>query len=439
MDKKSRLIFTAITILVLSIGTLIGIFLVQGNTLDIKNKQVVQNGVLVVNSVPSGAAIYIDEHFTNTTNTSIKFLPAKKYKVRLTKEGYIPWEKEIDVNKDIIAEIQAILWPATPAPNPLTTTGAINVQASPDKQKISYAIRYNEKDKAGIWVMDMAKKGVFSGPATDYTQIIKNTTALDFSSAKYIWSPDSKQILVTLQENNNPESRFTRNYVLDITKTNTAPSDVTLTKATVLASWNDEYNKIQSIRLSKLNGDPNGQQIASNSAIPLKWSYDGTMFLYATSEKKEIKTSKTSPPVAFKNPTKTATSSSLQQSQIEIASSSANYINSIEALNATYSSDLSIKVYDLRHKKQYNLPFANIYTWYPEEEKADRHVEHLVMMEEGKISMIETDGTNKSTIYSGPFTQNLVFPWTDGGRLVFLTNFNSSTGSEPNLYTLGLR
>jgi hypothetical protein len=438
MDKKTRILFSAITILILGIGTLIGIFLVQGNTVDLKNKQVVQTGVLVVNSVPNGAAIYIDDHFTNTTNTSISFLPSKKYKVRLTKEGYIPWEKEITVNKEIIAEIQAILWPATPAPNPITNTGAINVQISPDGQKIAYAIRFSEKDKAGLWVMDMARKGVFSGTSTEFTQLIKNTPNLDFSSAKYIWSPDSKQVLVTLQEGNNPEARYTRNFVLDVTRLNSNPVDVTLTRESVLAGWNDEYSKRESIRLSKLNGNPEGQQIASGSAIPLRWSYDETMFLYATSNTPNQTATPTALPTSTVN-TRSSQISSTSADAVATATASANYLASIEASHATFSTDLNLKVYDVRHKKNYDLPYAKFFTWYPAEEKADRDIQHLVMVEEGSISLIETDGKNKSTIYSGPFEDSLVFPWPDGGRLVFLTNFNSRAGSEPNLYTLGLR
>lgn len=444
MDKKTRILFSLITILVLGIGTLIGIFLVQGNTVDIKSKKVVQTGVLVVNSVPNGAAIYIDEHFTNTTNTSISFLPSKKYKVRLTKEGYIPWEKEINVNNQIIAEVEAILWPATPAPNPITNTGAVNVHVSPDGQKIAYAIRYSEKDKAGLWVMDMAKRTVFSGPSTDFTQITKNTSQTDYSNAKITWSPDSKQILATLQESSNQETRFTRNYLLDITKMNDNPIDETLTKENLLSEWHVEYVKKQNIRASKLNGDPDGIKIASDSAMPLKWSYDETMFMYATSN---IQTTPMVSPIVFPSTTNkaktvgvatssaTATSSASQDTTIP----KGNYLNDVAAEQATYSASLNLKVYDVKKKKSYDLPWAKYYTWYPEEEKADRIIAHLVMVEDGSISMIESDGKNKSTIYSGPFEDSLVFPWPDGGRLVFLTNFNFRAGSEPNLYTLNLR
>lgn len=441
MDKKTRILVSIASIVILGLGTIIGVLLVQGYTFDAKNKKVVQTGVLVVNSVPNGAQIYIDGHYQNVTNTSISFLPAKKYNIRLTKEGYIPWEKEMTIDNQIISEIEAILWPATPSVNPITNTGAIDVKLSPDMQKAAYAIRFSEKDKAGLWVMDMAKRTVFSGPSTDFTQIAHNTNDLDFSNAQLVWSPDSKQILATLQEGNKPESRYTRNFLLDITRLNTNPTDITLSKEGQLKTWSEDLNKIENVRLAKIASDATAVKIASESAIPLKWSYDQTMFLYATKDT-GLSSATEKPKVVVVplqgNKSRTATQSA-NIAETTVATGSANYISRIEAQTASFSADLNIKVYDIKKKQSYDLPKAKYYAWYPAEEKADREIQHLVMVEDGSISMIETDGKNKSTIYSGPFEDSIVFPWPDGGRLVILTNFNLKAGTEPNIYTINLR
>ncbi|MDQ3098709.1 MAG: PEGA domain-containing protein [bacterium] len=441
MDKKTRILVSIASVVILGLGTLIGVLLVQGYTYDTKNKRVVQTGVLVVNSVPNGAQIYIDDHYQNVTNTSISFLPAKNYKIRITKEGYIPWEKEITINNQIISEIEAIMWPATPSVNPITNTGAIGVKLSPDMQKAAYAIRFNEQDKAGLWIMDMAKRTVFSGTSTDYTQIARNTSSLDFSSAELLWSPDSKQILATLQEGNKPEPRFTRNFLLDISRLNTTPSDVTLTKDSQLKTWNDELGKIQNVRMTKMAGDPEGTRIASESAIPLKWSYDETMFLYATRDPSSSSVTEKPKVVVIPSFTKTTKVATISATvpDAPVATAAAEYVRQIESQTASYSGDMNIKVYHVMQKKSFDLPKAQYYAWYPAEEKADREIQHLVMVDDGSISIIETDGKNKSTIYSGPFENNIAFPWPDGGRLVILTNFNFKAGSEPNIYTINLR
>lgn len=438
MDKKTRILVSLASVAILGLGTIIGVLLVQGYTFDAKSKKVVQTGVLVVNSVPNGAQIYIDGHYQNVTNTSISFLPAKKYNIRLTKEGYIPWEKEMTIDNQIISEIEAIMWPATPSVNPITNTGAVDVNISPDSQKAVYAVRFSEQDKAGLWVMDMAKRTVFSGPSTDFTQIARNTSLLDFSSAEILWSPDSKQILATLQEGNKPETKYTRNFLLDISRLNSNPTDITLTKESQLKIWNEELTTIEDSRKAKLTTDPEAIKIASESAIPLKWSYDGTMFLYATkSSPSDTITEKPKVVIVPNLSTKSASESATTKQNI--ATSAAEYISKIESRTASLSADLNVKIYDTKKKQSFDMPKAQHYIWYPAEEKADREIQHLIMVDDGSISIIETDGKNKSTIYSGPFETNTVFPWPDGGRLVILTNFNSKAGSEPNLYTINLR
>ncbi len=439
MDKKTRFLVSAASLVILVLGTVIGIMLVQGFTFDTKTNKVIQTGVLVVNSVPNGAQIFIDDRYQDITNTSISYLPSKKYKIQLKKEGYVPWEKELEIDNKIITEVEAILWPAIPSVNPVTTTGAINLKASPDGLKAAYGVRFNEQEKAGLWIIDMAKRTVFSGASTEFTQIARNTNALDFSTADYVWSPDSKQILVTLQENKDPNPRFQRNYILDTTRLNNNPSDITLTKEGILETWLEEWNTQENTRLQKLVGDAQGERIASNSAIPIRWSWDNTMFLYAeASSVTNVQSPTSQPRIIPIRSTRTSTEAAVLE-QNESTSSSQMYRKDIEALSASVSATMKVKVYDVKKKTSYDLPHASYYSWYPAEEKADRAIQHLIMVEDNAISMIETDGKNKSTLYSGPYEKGRVFPWPDGGRLVFLTNFNAGAGSEPNLYTINLR
>jgi hypothetical protein len=84
------------------------------------------------------------------------------------------------------------------------------------------------------------------------------------------------------------------------------------------------------------------------------------------------------------------------------------------------------------------LSFANYYTaaqlntmqWFPDSK-------HLLLVEEGKIKIMEYDGQNKTTVYSGPFAKNFVYPWPDGSKLVIKTSF--SPDSPNNLYVIDLK
>jgi hypothetical protein len=69
--------------------------------------------------------------------------------------------------------------------------------------------------------------------------------------------------------------------------------------------------------------------------------------------------------------------------------------------------------------------------WFPDSN-------HLIVIKDKKIIIMEADGTNSTTIYAGPFIDNYVFPWPNASKIVILTNFNNP-GVPPNLYTIGLK
>ncbi|HEY5601449.1 MAG TPA: hypothetical protein VIK81_05215, partial [Patescibacteria group bacterium] len=81
---------------------------------------------------------------------------------------------------------------------------------------------------------------------------------------------------------------------------------------------------------------------------------------------------------------------------------------------------------------QFELPKAQKVFWYPDSE-------HLVLVEKDKIDIVEVEGTNRVTIYSGSFENSNVYVWPNGSKLVILTTFNQGSGSLPNLYAINLQ
>lgn len=436
MNINWKLVIPLSTVLVVGIGTIIGVQFVQGNTINPSTGEVKETGVLSINSQPTGAAIYINERLQSATNTSISFLDTGTYKVRLTKEGYRPWEKAIDVNNQLVTKIDAILWPATPDPTPITTTGSVNPILSPDRTKIAYAIKFSEDDKAGLWILDMNRKAVFNNTTTEFRQITRNTLTLDYSNASLIWSPDSSQILATV----NDASGSQKNLLLDITRFNNNPPDVTLSRSGLTNQWLRDYQQRELLVEEGVKDDPKIQEIISNSTIPLKWSYDGNLLLYGIGGSGIIvqntpKPSATKPAnnrTSSPSPSATATPETVETPQTTLD-------EYIAQRRIPYAEGVSLKVYNVKTGKTYDLPYAKFYEWYPVEEKAEREIQHLLMVEDSGISMIESDGQNKSTIYAASFDPASVFIWPDGGRIIINANFNPRAGSEPNLYTINLR
>jgi len=63
--------------------------------------------------------------------------------------------------------------------------------------------------------------------------------------------------------------------------------------------------------------------------------------------------------------------------------------------------------------------------------------QHLILVKNSTISLIEIDGTNEAQVYSGKLTSDAVFPTTGGDKLIILTSFVE--GAAPNLYAISLR
>ena len=95
----------------------------------------------------------------------------------------------------------------------------------------------------------------------------------------------------------------------------------------------------------------------------------------------------------------------------------------------------NIYVYDLREDKNFkildSMPEELSLTWFPDSK-------HLIFVNDRKISIMDYDGLNKTTVYAGPFVDNYVFPWPDGSKILMLTDLGNPAIS-PNLYTIGLK
>lgn len=370
--------FVITILMLLSIGAAAGvaIFLAKGYTFSPAEKRIVGTGIISVSSQPDSASVYIDGHLTTATNTTISSLSPKEYSVRIVKEGFIPWEKKITVREGLVSEVKVTLFPAIPTIYPLTFTGVENPTLSPDGDKLAYIVPSGKK--TGVWVWTMAKnQPIAFARGAEPHQIVTSQTA-DFSKAILKWSSASKQVLATVGNNN---------YLLEDEKLNSDPRDITPVLEATLKTWEEETKaKDQSAILAIT--DLGLRQTASSSAI-VRWSPDETKMMVRK-----------------------------------------NAISEKELKEGTLFADF--KVYDLEDKKEYSLPVARSHMWLPDSR-------HIILVEEGSISIVDFDGTNKAVIYAGSFLDNFIFPWPDSSRLVIISSFPTPTASEPNLYGINLK
>lgn len=365
-------------------------------------------GIISVSSLPDQASVYLDGHLTTATDDNITSLPPKTYKVRIVKEGYIPWEKDIDVKQGLVSEIKATLYRSIPTIYPITYSGVDYALLSPDNLKLMYIIPNGlegglaAERKSGIWVWVMSSQGGLGFTGGEVQRQIVQSAGEDYSKAKFRWSPDSSQIFVDLPD---------RKLLLDINRLNDVPRDITANYQATLKSWDATESQTRLTKLAQIENN-DLRKTASDSAL-LKWSPDETKILYTDKEGK-------------------------------------------------------FKLNDLSLDKQFDLPEASSYSFLPD----SKHLVMIERdgMEDGgtegretggqgaspkpspsgnltikeqfaqtRISIIEIDGTNKAEIYYGSVEPNVVVPWPDNSRLVVISSLPTQTASQPNLYGINLK
>lgn len=281
---SKRFIITIITLAAIGIVAAVAIFLAKGYTFSPKEKRIVGTGIMTVSSEPDAASVFIDGHLTTATNTTIASLPTKTYDVKIVKEGFIPWEKRIDIKEGLVTAVKVVLFPAIPTIYPLTFSGVSDAVLSPDGGKLAYVVPASVNainKKAGIWVWTESRNQPISFVRSSEPHQIAQNITVDFSKATIQWSADSKQILATVGNNN---------YLLDADKLNSDPRDITPVLSATLQSWEEDTKKKDEFRILAIK-DTGLRQIASSSAI-VRFSPDETKFMippkvYDLEDKKE--------------------------------------------------------------------------------------------------------------------------------------------------------
>lgn len=425
---NKRLFSTLAIFLIILIVTAFVIAYGRGYRPDFKTKNLSSTGLLVATSFPDGAQVFVNGKLKTATNNTISLLP-DWYDVKIIKDGYFPWEKHLRIQGEIVTKTDTRLFSTTPSLRALTNAGVLNPVLSPNGNRIAYGTATGSAEKQGVYVMDLTEQAILKSVNR---QILSDTTFFTtLSKANFLWSPDGKRLLAYFikQITDNLEPKETKEiiienaYLLDTDKYNEVPEDITLTYDTVLSEWEkdlliNEKQRINSLKSKKLREFVNSWQVFS-------WTPNETKMIYTATA------SATLPQIL-----KPALIGSNCQPEERNLTPGKIYVYDIKE-------DKNFEIGDLKDLiPNYPLPFFSLYPhiivsshpiqWLPESR-------HLIIARKDRILIMEYDGHNRTTVYSGPFVDSFIFPWPDASKLVILTNYNPTAGPEPNLYSVTLR
>lgn len=428
---SKRLLITIGVIMLLTAGTLTAVKFAKGYRLDLRKKKVTSTGLLVANSFPKGAQVFIDGKLTTATDDTLN-LPPADYQIKIIKDGYIGWEKTISLEKELVFQTNVNLWPAVPDLKSLTFSGAINPTPSADLNMIAYSVASaSAQSKNGLWVLDLANSSAFSFSQSP-RQICQNSKTLDFNQAELYWAPNNKEILVKTKDDT---------LLLDAAKMNDIKDlkDVTARLSLIIDEWEEEIKLQKNRQWEKLPLEM--QKIASDSAKNVYFSPDGEKIIYTATTKTTIPKNLISPLPASNNQKETR---DLEPDKIYIYDLKEDknfYIDQAEKEAEEITVEEKGKKIDknaelenrLKQLKKQSLAlYSQKYQWLPTSR-------HLVLTEADKIIILEYDNTNRATIYAGPFINNFVIPSPYADRLIVLASLNPDSQVSANLYAIELK
>ena len=81
-----------------------------GYTIDYKEFCVYKTGIISINSQPAGASVYLNgKKITDSTPAQIEELRPGSYKIEVRRDGFYPWEKELDVLPGMVTKADRIV------------------------------------------------------------------------------------------------------------------------------------------------------------------------------------------------------------------------------------------------------------------------------------------------------------------------------------------
>ena len=192
--KVRLLIGYALIAVALAIATTILLYEAYGFGID-KNGKVIQNGLVFLSTRPDAANIVLNDKMNKAeTNTRLQ-LPAGQYHVKLQRDGYRNWERDIAV---VGGDVQHFDYPFL-FPNQLTTspvkqyaTAPSLVSQSPDRH---WAVVQNSGDFTAFEVFDLTKPKAAIVPLAIPKNVISATDGAQ-SWQEVEWSDDNRHLLL---------------------------------------------------------------------------------------------------------------------------------------------------------------------------------------------------------------------------------------------------
>lgn len=412
---RNRLVLFLSGIIIVPTLTVAVILFARGYRPDFKNKGRLQStGLLVATSYPNAAQIFVNNELKSATDSTFNLSPGH-YDVEIKKEGFYPWKKRLEVQAEIVTRATAVLFPTVPALKAVTSTGASHPVLSPDGTHIIFF--GSSENSNNLYTLDLSES-----PLGLLNRDSKQVTTLSPKAFSLFWSPDSRQVLATASNSA---------LLIDVSSSQTTIVTDNLTKI------QNEWSQREKIKLAqKIASLPEKiQPVLASAAADLVWSPQENKLLYTATASAQLpdKITKQLPGSSTQPQERLLFPGRVYVYDIE---EDRNFkIDEIKPSLPTPTSKIKPKSNDQTIKWQ-NNESNNGWRWFPTSS-------HLYRVYNNQVSIVEYDNQNPVTVYAGPMSEPVAFPYPSAKQLLILANLNTtpppSGPSLPELYAIPLR
>lgn len=382
-------------------------------------------GLLSATSYPQSASVYLNGRLITATNDTVSLSPGT-YEVKIAKDGFLPWEKTIEIKNEVVFQTTTQLFRSVPDLKPLTLSGATNPVSSPDMAKIVYSVASASAEADnGLYLLEY--NSTLPLPTRpSIKQLSPNLLGINWHNAKFVFSPDSKKILAyfqTASAEHHPifspewEAGLLEAYLVDPSQPVNLRSLVNVTpRVQILAQEWKELADLAELNRKQKIPEPIRPLFATGSASMVLWSPDEHKIAYVPTKDYTIPEHIITPPPAQSTQTQTRT---VKPGHV--------YVYDIEE-------DTNFELTNTA-KLEPNPSLSTVWQkpwiiyWLPTNT-------HLVWVESGEAMVVEYDNTNKHSLFTTAYEPTSTFLSPDGEKLIVLTTAYSNI---PNLYAISIR
>lgn len=198
--KRNRMIRLIVTevVMVVAIVLIVGVLVAVANGWRLnKNLGVEQNGLVQINSLPNGATIEIDGETLFAKTDASKMLMSGKHLVKLTKNGYDGWAKQIEVTPGWLLRLKyPRLFKQRRVREQVRKYGEMRfLKASPNRNLLLYAV-----DNSTRWQLMSIRDDEIKVETIDLMEFLTKTEKGGLEIKEMIWNDEGTKLILAVDK-----------------------------------------------------------------------------------------------------------------------------------------------------------------------------------------------------------------------------------------------